>query len=324
MNTIESLIEISQSVAKNYDEIQGGGGNTSVKLDDQLMAIKASGFELGQVNKDSGYVIVNYQNIRNFLNTSSAIKDADYVKILESESQGKLRPSMETGFHVMLGNLVLHTHSSYTNLLSCSKEGEQLAQEIFSGTDILWIPYANPGLTLSLLIKEKISEYFSKYSKLPQIIFLENHGLIISGSTAEECISLNQTINSKIQAHFAKLPEFPKYQELSEGTGYFSSNSEYLLNYLKRSFNEIFKQVLFPDQVVYIRKEKLELVNNEIRYLTSYKEAKTIEETLLSYVFLIESFDKLNLNPKYLSIETIEYLDNVETEKYRRSILKNQ
>ena len=40
---IEELIEISKIVGMRNDYVQAGGGNNSVKLDNQYMAIKSSG-----------------------------------------------------------------------------------------------------------------------------------------------------------------------------------------------------------------------------------------------------------------------------------------
>lgn len=325
MDALDSLINISQAVAKNHFEIQGGGGNTSVKIDDESMIIKASGYELSQVRNNSGYVTVNFNNIRDFLtNASPNTSDVDYVKLLDHESKDKLRPSMETGFHAILDRVVLHTHSAYANILCCSKEGEKLAYEIFSDQAILWVPYANPGLELSLSINKKILEYLKSKKHLPKIIFLENHGSIVSASTDQECIYLNQNLNKKIQTWFKDLPDFPEYQELHSQEQYFHSSSEYVINYLNQSFHDIFKNVLFPDQVVYLRRENIKLIDNKFLYYTNQKEAKTIEETLLSHIYLVQCFNQLKFSPKYLDPIIVEYLNNVETEKYRRSILKKQ
>ena len=46
--------------------VQGGGGNTSVKFDGRLMAIKASGYTLGEITEEKGYVTVDYEMIRRY------------------------------------------------------------------------------------------------------------------------------------------------------------------------------------------------------------------------------------------------------------------
>ena len=54
-------MSISKDVGKNPVFVHGGGGNTSAKLDDRYMAVKASGYRLDQVTEWDGYVIVDYQ-----------------------------------------------------------------------------------------------------------------------------------------------------------------------------------------------------------------------------------------------------------------------
>ena len=50
---------MSQFAGSCSDYVQGGGGNTSVKLAGGLMAIKASGFCLSDIETDKGYAVLN-------------------------------------------------------------------------------------------------------------------------------------------------------------------------------------------------------------------------------------------------------------------------
>ena len=67
---LEGLAFISREIGVRPDYTQGGGSNTSVKLDDEYMAIKASGFKLRQVNELEGYVVVNYKNICSYFSST--------------------------------------------------------------------------------------------------------------------------------------------------------------------------------------------------------------------------------------------------------------
>ncbi|MBC7960647.1 MAG: class II aldolase, partial [Vallitaleaceae bacterium] len=67
---IQELIQISHYSAANIGYIQGGGGNTSVKLNDQLMAVKASGCKLSQMGELEGYVVVDYGLIKDYFATA--------------------------------------------------------------------------------------------------------------------------------------------------------------------------------------------------------------------------------------------------------------
>jgi len=60
-NKIEKLAWLSQNIGNHLDYVQGGGGNISVKISDNLMAIKASGFELKNLTENYGFAFVNHQ-----------------------------------------------------------------------------------------------------------------------------------------------------------------------------------------------------------------------------------------------------------------------
>jgi len=56
---LDEFARMSQLIGARPDYVQGGGGNTSVKLDGGLMAIKASGFRLSQVTDSDGFAGVS-------------------------------------------------------------------------------------------------------------------------------------------------------------------------------------------------------------------------------------------------------------------------
>ena len=49
---LQNFVRLSRALGKRADYVQGGGGNTSVKLKGGLMAIKASGYCLGDIAMD--------------------------------------------------------------------------------------------------------------------------------------------------------------------------------------------------------------------------------------------------------------------------------
>ena len=58
---IESLIKLSKYAGMREDIIQAGGGNTSVKIDNETMFIKSSGYQLSEMEENVGYSKVNYK-----------------------------------------------------------------------------------------------------------------------------------------------------------------------------------------------------------------------------------------------------------------------
>ena len=67
-NKLEKLAWLSQKIGNRLDYVQGGGGNISVKISDNLMAIKASGFELKNLTENYGFAFVNHQRIAKEIN----------------------------------------------------------------------------------------------------------------------------------------------------------------------------------------------------------------------------------------------------------------
>lgn len=163
---IEDLVYISQAIGGKVPFVQGGGGNTSIKIDETHMAIKASGVFLKDMSIDAGYCIIDYKGIRSYLCEPDEDEYLFSQKIMSFAVKPDSRPSIETGFHALLDGMVIHTHSVYANILSCSIEGKSIADKILSGS--IWVDYAAPGRELTIIIKDVIKEASDK----SKVIFL--------------------------------------------------------------------------------------------------------------------------------------------------------
>ena len=204
---------MSRTAGSRSDYVQGGGGNTSVKLDDRLMAIKASGYRLDQIAPDQAYAVLDYAALRSFYqNTdSSALEDVEAsgsaqakAATLPVDGLPALRPSVEAGFHSLLDTFVLHTHPVYANLVTCCSEGISVAQEALAdiGAGHVFVPYINPGAQLTFSIGEARNHKLSAENTKPAIIFMQNHGLIVTGPDADTCLKLHDEVNDRIAAAF--------------------------------------------------------------------------------------------------------------------------
>lgn len=345
---LKELEHISQAVGNSPDLVQGGGGNTSVKLSDELMAVKASGYKLSQITPQEGFVVVNYKNIRSYYENVQLDSGIDYEKdsvefvknnIVELEGLKKLRPSVEAGFHSILKKYVIHTHSVYANIICCAENGKELVEKIFEGKGYtcLWVPYINPGFNLTLKIREGISECNKEQGSFPEVIFMENHGLIVNSDEYEKCIELHSEVNNLIKEYLKIESGFPeiKLEKADEDT--YISKTQYLVDFFTNSDIDLGyfdKASLYPDQLVYLNgniclngmdnKLNINTSTGEIVYKAGYQEALTIEETLLAYLYVIEKVKTCGLKLKTMTAEGINFINNWESEKYRKNLLKNQ
>jgi len=341
----KELEKISLNVGSMTDMIQGGGGNTSVKLNDELMAVKASGYMLKQITTDDGYAVVNYKDIKSFYENIDPASGIDYEKdstevikkcIVKMEGMRELRPSVEVGFHSVLKKYVIHSHSVYANIICCSKNGQELVKKFFSGTTYshLWIPYINPGFSLTLKIIDGINELKKSGGKFPEVIFMENHGLIVNSDDCSKSLELNAEVNDIIKKSLGINDAYPEISLEKVDDSTFKSNTGYLSMYFKNNkitsdyFNKI---VLYPDQLVYLSgnisvdgsesKLNIKTASGEIIYKTGLKEAQTMEETLLAYIYIISRIKQYGLTLKTLSSEEINFIKNWESERYRKSLV---
>ena len=287
---INNLIDISRKIGFYPDFVQGGGGNTSVKIDDNLMAIKASGYLLKDMSENDGFSFVNYLDIKNHIKSNKISGDTEddfrsFIKEKTPKIVGypNLKPSIETGFHALLPQkYIIHTHSVYSNIICCSQDGEDIAQKLFS--DSIWVKYANPGKDITIAIASAIK------NKSSNIIFMQNHGIIICSESADEAYGLHESINNKI-------------------INYFNIGADFKLEKIDLDIEEVKEAVIFPDQVVYLLSEDL---RNTAAGL----------ETLYAYYYIMKKIKNLGLAPNFISEEDINYIENMESEKYRKSLIR--
>lgn len=352
---LEALAGLSRYAGARPAYVQGGGGNSSVKLSAGRMAIKASGFLLRQMTAEDGYSVVPYDRIRSFYKllspADSGIEEAGQALIhdrVEANRAGEVRrPSVEMGFHALLGRFVLHTHSVYANLLCCARRGRVLAAEILGpeaetrdGKRWDWIPYTNPGFALALLFRPA-AEAARKEGADVQIFLMQNHGLAVTADTAEACQAAHEALNRRVAERFHLCPEaYPAVGVREEG-GLVSSDTPYLDRAFTaarekgRPYDAAFfhRETLYPDQLVFLEKvrdgadgeepaadEALIGPDGKRRYRMSAAKAQVIEETLTALVCIFETLEREGLAYSRMSADARSFIENWEAEAYRRKL----
>ncbi len=290
---IADLVFLSHEIGNCLDYVQGGGGNISVKISDKLMAIKASGYELKNLNEKDGFAFVNQDLVNQAIAEFCSIGNGDDQKFsvaiksatLVQEGYPVLRPSMETGFHSLLPfTYVVHSHSVYAGILNCAQQGEKIARELFP--QMLWIDYKNPGWQVTAAIYEALK----KNGDSVQIIFLKNHGLIVAGNEVNQVLALHDSVTQKIQ-NFLKVPQF----NLAES------------QIFSHSFMR--QNVLFPDQIVFGISEE-------------FAKSEIAQHIFAAYSYILRSLGQSGLDPVFIAQENVEFVANMESEKYRKEVAK--
>ena len=335
---------MSNEIGRFKDLVQAGGGNTSVKTKDGKIIIKASGFTFSGMNETSGFSILNQNKISDFFEKHTEAADPKenenmYNRAL-ADSMFDLnlpKPSMEAGMHIFLHRVVMHTHPVMANIINCVKGGEKIARELFSDItpEFLWLEYKNPGYSLAKEIKNKVYSYKSKNGVKPEVIFLKNHGIIISRDNSADCVKMTIEVNEKIYNYLKNnfgLERFIDPQVQIENGIYFN-NSETVKQFVSNlNDNKHFlSKFLIPDDAVYCSNVSIQDINNldkssitfvdntGIFYPWNEKKSAKVNEMLTAKLYMLSALSKIG-EVDFLKDEDVNYILSMESEKYRQKL----
>ncbi len=330
---MKAFVEMCAKIGAMKDYVQGGGGNASCKHDGNKMAIKASGFTIGEITETAGYADVDFIKIRayhtdvpeNELEVREKESTPFTMSCVFPNAEGNtLRPSVETGFHSLMKKYVMHTHPVYANVITCAAGGKELADKILADMDFVWIPYINPGFSLTLAIKDAIDAYEAEKGVFPKVIFLENHGLVTTSDDAAECTELHIRVNEAIKSYL-KLDDFWANLPVVEKSDAFVCDANFVSDFIDNyGVEEIEKSILYPDQLVYLnaalKDGKISFDGGVLTVKSALKEAMAIVETFAAFAYVINSLSKAGLTVHIMDEAATGFINNWESEKYRKSI----
>ncbi len=208
---LTDIIELSHYFGGNKEYVIAGGGNTSFK-DDMHIWVKASGASLSEITAE-GFAVLDRSRLqeigRKKYNPDPSIREAEvkndlYAALLPGTTA---RPSVETSLHELIAYpLVVHTHPTLVNAVTCSVRAQQTIQQLF-GREALFIPYTDPGYTLFTVIRDRLTSWRKENDRDPEIIFLENHGVFVASETARGIKELYSLIDSRIRPLISRMPD---------------------------------------------------------------------------------------------------------------------
>ena len=204
---LKEVIELSRRFGEDAEFTRGGGGNISVKADG-ILYIKPSGTSLATLTAES-LIALDMGPLMELLDAPPdrpVARGTDEVMTVALTARvgpddGR-RPSVECLFHALIPQkLVLHTHPTTVNALTCGKRGAEVAEKLF-GSTVLWVPYTDPGLPLARAIRDarRAPEERTR-TPAPSTILLQNHGLVVAGDTNAEIEATSTRLVAAIKAH---------------------------------------------------------------------------------------------------------------------------
>jgi rhamnose utilization protein RhaD (predicted bifunctional aldolase and dehydrogenase) len=230
LQPLADLTALSRKFGSDTDYVIAGGGNTSVKLDGgksgAVLCVKASGTALGAIGPE-GFVKMDMAALlamtgKRYPGGNDEVEAAVLADMMAARLAGEeaKRPSVEALLHAIVPyRYVVHTHPALVNGLTCAKNGEAVATEIFAG-NLVWLPSMNPGYTLSLRALEAIQAYTASHGAPPSLIFLQNHGIFVGADTPEGICAEYARIFAAIKSRLDTNEEYPaRRQRHSSGGG---------------------------------------------------------------------------------------------------------
>jgi len=199
---ISELIKLSHEIGREDRQMAIlGEGNTSIKLDADRFAVKASGSCLATLTEAE--VTVCETKTLLALMEKKSISDTETDQTLLDSRVGGVgkKPSVEAMFHAWLLQLtgvdcVGHCHPVAANQILCSPRAHDFAQRrmfpdeiVCCGAASVFVPYVDPGLPLAREIRERTNAFIKEHGFIPRLILLQNHGIIALGATANSVLA---------------------------------------------------------------------------------------------------------------------------------------
>ena len=206
MEDLKTIVELSHEFG-TPEYVKGGGGNTSFK-NEEILWVKPSGTTLAGLQEDT-FVTLDRAKVNELYDVETPVEPharEELVKNFMGEAvrNDAGRPSVEAPLHNILETkFVVHTHALLVNGMTCAKDGEAVSKRLFP--DALWVEYIDAGYTLCMELKGRIDQYKAEFGRIPKVIMLKNHGVFISGDSAEEIRSLYASVMEPLRAEYDSL-----------------------------------------------------------------------------------------------------------------------
>lgn len=207
---LEQLVYLSNLIGRDPALVQPGGGNTSVKLDEDdllgastaSLVVKGSGTDLRTITAD-GFTHM-YSDRLDTLQRRTKMTDEEMMEFMQACMLFPARdplPSVETPLHALLpAKYIAHTHDIATLSITDTPSAAKHVESLY-GNELLFLEYVRPGFPLASHLAER-------YASGPPAgaigLVMEKHGLTVWGGTAKECYERLCQVIDKAEAFVAE------------------------------------------------------------------------------------------------------------------------
>ena len=248
MSIKNEINNLCASLAGDRLLVQGAGGNASWKENDTLW-IKASGRWLSQAKEKNIFVPVDLGHL------NEALTQMNFGVTPRVVGATQLRPSIETMLHALMPHrIVIHLHPVDVLKYLVQINAESIINALI-GDMVKWVivPYHKPGPCLAKAVFEAI-----KSNAEINVVFMENHGLVVGGNDISEINSLLYLIIGALKVNPKKPNFFPQVApNLPKGSRhlYFPLADQELNNLVFDDllYNRLCSQwALYPDHIIFL------------------------------------------------------------------------
>jgi rhamnose utilization protein RhaD (predicted bifunctional aldolase and dehydrogenase) len=211
MPDLKDLVALSRRYGSDPEWVLAGGGNTSFK-DASTLYVKASGTSLGSIS-ESGFCSIDRAKLdamwlASYPEDTEAREAAALADLMAARAAGETkRPSVETLMHGLFPQAyVVHTHPAAVNGITCGREGRAAFDGLFAAEGI-WVPFVDPGYILAKTVRAAMETFRGSAGRLPSLMLMQNHGLLVAGESPEEIESLSARVMALVLSRVRRLPD---------------------------------------------------------------------------------------------------------------------
>ena len=354
--SLETIASLSRKFGSDPRYVLAGGGNTSFK-DASYLYVKPSGVALSSIEvKD--FIKMDRERVREVFTMvpPEGIPEREaLVKKIMSEAvspDSSGRPSVEAPLHELIPfQYVVHLHPAMVNGLTCGKNGEKACGELFP--DALWIPYIDPGYTLSKKVADLMNAYQARNKRPAKIIILQNHGVFVGADSESEIANIYANMMGILEESYKKAGVELALKEVAHDKAAVLANSPKLrillgsdevMHVSCAGLFDVSEGPLSPDHIVYAKsfplvsseptKAEIEAFKAKRSYLPlvvsipgkavlcagrTLKDSLTVV-SLARDAALVRQYTAAFGGPNFLSDRDRLFIENWEVESYRRKV----